>query len=129
MRQLKAIVRFLAEQFRDRPAHGAKTRKSNFQFVVRGLIFAAGRQFIFRLRFHTLHFCRQIITSFGIGLVRSSLKTARIIRYFGIESRESDGLVRDATSHVRAESKAYGPDRSTLAGKCARRVLRGLHMY
>src|SRR5258708_37881214 len=68
---------------------------------MRGLNFTAGFQFAFGLRFRTLRFCRQIITSFGIGLVWSSFKTARIIMYFGIESRETERLVRNATSQAR----------------------------
>jgi hypothetical protein len=46
------------------------------------------------------------------GQVSSSLKTARIIRYFGIKSRETDGLAGNATSCTQAESKSSWPSRT-----------------
>ena len=42
--------------------------------------------------------------------VSSSLKTARIIRYFGIRSRETDGMAGNATCHALAESNPHGSD-------------------
>jgi hypothetical protein len=44
--------------------------------------------------------------------VSSSLKTARIIWYFSIKSRESDDLAGKATSHAQAESKPSWPSRT-----------------
>jgi hypothetical protein len=65
--QLKAIIRFLTEQLGDGLADGAKASKSDLQPPVGRSLLILGFQLDFELRFRTIHFCRQFITSLGTG--------------------------------------------------------------
>src|ERR1700674_269146 len=79
-----------------------------FNFLLAGFFVFLDSSFFPDLVFARFAFAANSSPRWEQGQVSSSLKTARIIRYFGIRSRESDGMAGNATCHVLAESNPHG---------------------